>query len=238
MPKPIVQLVDVCKSYRRGSVRTTVLDRVSLAVSPGECLLLVGPSGCGKSTMLSLVGCLLEPDSGQIYIDGQDISQLQADGKAEFRSRTIGFVFQQHHLIRGLNAWENVAIPLLLRGISSDQAQEHARAMLRIVGLEHQVNSHPAHMSMGQCQRVALARALIGNPPLILADEPTASLDAESGRSAMELIRGLTKQLGKTAIVVTHDPRIFPYADRIIQLDNGTVLTAGTATHQLVPCES
>src|SRR5262249_24375469 len=148
--------------------------------------------------------------------NGQDVMQLEADAKAQFRLRSIGFVFQQHHLIRGLNACENVSLPLILRGESTVTAAVAAKTWLARVGLETKVTSHPAEMSIGQCQRVALSRALVGGPQLILADEPTASLDADTGREAIELISHLTKQAGTTAIIVTHDQRILGYADRVI----------------------
>lgn len=201
-----------------------------MSVDRGECLFLVGPSGCGKSTLLSLIGCLLDPDDGQVFIDGIDIASYTSDERARFRSEKIGFVFQQHHLIRSLSALDNVCLPLVLSGKLSAGSTRRASELLMAVGLQDKIDARPHELSMGQCQRVALARALVANPPLILADEPTASLDAHSGRAAIELIVRLVKEFGKTAIVVTHDQRILQFADRILELGNNDRPTPESAS--------
>ncbi len=222
----VLDLRGVSKWYCRGESKMTVLDNVDLQVSLGECVFLLGPSGSGKTTLLSIIGCVLTADKGEVRVMGRDISQLDSSAAALLRRDQIGFLFQKFHLIRGLTAQENVAVPLLLRGCSDAQANNRASELLDQVGLADFIKQHPKKMSVGQCQRVAFARALVGDPKLILADEPTASLDAESGQLAMELLRQLTVDAGKTVIVVTHDHRILPYADRVINVANGKLREA------------
>jgi putative ABC transport system ATP-binding protein len=211
------------KSYRSGSVSTRVLKGVELEVRKGECVYLVGPSGSGKSTLLSILGCILSADAGSIRILGKDVTHFDLKEQAEFRRSFMGFVFQRFHLFRGLNVWENVRVPLNLQGRSKAVARAESLRLLESVGLRDKALSRVSQLSMGQRQRVALARALAGDPQLILADEPTASLDAISGMAAMQLLRELTQQTGTTVIVVTHDPRIFSMADRILSLEDGRV---------------
>lgn len=222
------------KSYRRGGVAAPVLRGVDLGIPRGQCVFLAGPSGSGKTTLLSILGCILTPDQGEVELYGVRLSQLDDRGRIEMRRQYIGFVFQRFHLIRGLSALENVCVPLVLRGESRRQALCRAHQMLEAVGLAHKAHAHPRHLSAGQCQRVAIARALVGNPQLILADEPTASLDAANGQEVMDLLRRLVVQQGKTAIVVTHDQRIFSYADQVHWLDNGRI-AAGPPRATLAP---
>jgi putative ABC transport system ATP-binding protein len=219
--KPVVALSGVGKSYIRGNTATSVLENVDLTANRGECIFLIGPSGCGKSTLLSIIGCVLTADCGSVRILGQDVGGLTADEAAQLRLEQIGFVFQRFHLIRGLSAAENVALPLRLAGWTATSARRRACDLLATVELSDKLDVQPKHLSVGQCQRVALARALAADPQLILADEPTASLDAKTGRQALELLRRLTVDTGKTVIIVTHDHRILPFADRILQLENG-----------------
>jgi putative ABC transport system ATP-binding protein len=209
------------KAYRRGSVVAPVLNGVDLAVARGQCVYLAGPSGSGKTTLLSVLGCILSPDQGEVELYGQDVAALDDAQRIEVRRRLIGFVFQRFHLIRGLTAMQNVCVPLTLRGVGRRAAQRRAQEMLSAVGLAEKAHAQPANLSAGQCQRVAMARALVGDPELILADEPTASLDAANGQEIMTLLRRLTTQEGKTAVVVTHDQRIFRFADRVYWLENG-----------------
>ncbi len=211
------------KAYRRGSILTSVLDGVDLEVPRGRCVFLAGPSGSGKTTLLSILGCILTADTGCVRILGQELTRLSASARSAMRRDKIGFVFQRFQLIRGLNAVDNVSLPLVLRNVAQPRARQRAKALLEAVGLGDKLKAHPANLSTGQCQRVALARALVGNPELILADEPTASLDAASGQEVMRLLRQLTTDEGKTAIVVTHDPRIFSFADQILYLEGGRV---------------
>ncbi|MBN1912436.1 MAG: ABC transporter ATP-binding protein [Pirellulales bacterium] len=218
---------DIHKTYRTSSVSTPVLGGVDLAIPAGQCAFLAGPSGSGKTTLLSILGCILSADSGTIRVLGHDLMRLDEDGRIAMRRNHIGFVFQRFHLIRGLTVLDNVCVPLTLRGVPMPQAQERARRLIEAVGLAEKVHAHPRSLSAGQCQRVAIARALVGEPKIILADEPTASLDAANGQEVMALFRKLTAEEGKTAVVVTHDQRIFPFADRVFHLENGHVVQTG-----------
>jgi putative ABC transport system ATP-binding protein len=218
---PAIEIRNVSKSYVRGTTTTCVVDGVDLTVQQGECVFLLGPSGSGKSTLLSIIGCVLTPDRGVVRVLGHDVSNLLPDDAALLRLRHIGFVFQRFHLIRGLSARENVAVPLTLAGWKEADARERADDLLMQVDMQNHADARPQRLSVGQCQRVAFARALAADPELILADEPTASLDAKTGHNALELLRELTVKSGKTVIVVTHDPRILQFADRILHMENG-----------------
>lgn len=220
----------VFKSYTKGILRTPVLHGIDLRVPKGECCFIVGPSGSGKSTLLSILGCLLTPDSGEVHILGEDVSKHDRKSQAEFRLRRIGFVFQRLHLFANLRAWENVAVGLELLGWSRAQAHAHAYELLEPVGLAGKAESRIGELSLGQRQRVALARALAGFPELILADEPTASLDFESGNGAVRILHRLAKERGSTVVIVTHDSRIFRYADRLITLEDGMIARDERAT--------
>ena len=209
------------KSYQRGSISTPVLRGVDFNVPQGECVFLVGPSGSGKSTLLSILGCLLSPDTGSLTILDHDISQLSACQKTALRRDRIGFIFQRFNLIEGLNSLENICVPLRLRNLSPRQIQRRGNELLELVGLEEHATARPSQMSAGQCQRIGIARALALSPDLILADEPTASLDAQCGQEILELFQQLIRREKKTAVVVTHDPRIFKFADRICQVEGG-----------------
>jgi putative ABC transport system ATP-binding protein len=218
-----VRVENVHKAYRCGSASTPVLNGVDLAVQRGECVYLAGPSGSGKTTLLSILGCILSADQGRIRILDQDLSRLGRRGRTTLRRQRLGFVFQRFHLIRGLTVIDNVGVPLTLQGKTPKAAQQRARALLEAVGLADKANADPRNLSAGQCQRVALARALVGDPDLILADEPTASLDAANGQEVMRLLRRLTTEEGRAVVLVTHDQRIFHFADRILWLENGRV---------------
>jgi putative ABC transport system ATP-binding protein len=219
--EPVVELRGVSKSYTRGSSTTCVVDGADLALERGECVFLLGPSGSGKTTLLSIIGCVLTADHGTVRVLGQDVSRLDRDALARLRRRHIGFVFQRFHLIRGLTAAENVAVPLTLAGCAAADAARRAKELLAMVNMEDYASVQPNRLSVGQCQRVAFARALAADPDLILADEPTASLDATSGHQALSLLRRLTVDAGKTVLVVTHDPRILEFADRVFHMENG-----------------
>lgn len=227
---PLATLEGITKSFHRGNVANTVLHGVDLRVRRGECVFLAGPSGSGKTTLLSILGGVLSADEGRVCLFGEDLQRLTEPERLAMRRDRIGFVFQRFHLIRGLNAVDNVGIPLVLQGVSWPEARRQAMAMLESVGMAEHAQAHPARLSGGQCQRIALARSVVGQPDLVLADEPTAALDAENGRDVMELLRRLTVQEGKAAVVVTHDPRIFRYADRIVRLDDGRIVAEDRAT--------
>ena len=221
------------KTFWRGGTPTAVLSGVDLFVRPGQCVFLAGPSGSGKTTLLSILGCILSADAGKVELFGEDVQSLDQQQRIALRRDRIGFVFQRFYLVRGLTAAENVCVPLVLQGETWRAARRQAMALLEAVGLADKANGHPQRLSAGQCQRVALARALVGNPDLILADEPTASLDAANGREVMELLKRLTTGGTKAVIVVTHDQRIFRYADRILWLDNGRIRETSPAERVL-----
>jgi putative ABC transport system ATP-binding protein len=224
MAHDLIEAEGICKAYWTGSVSTSVLQDVSFWVPRGECLFLVGPSGSGKTTLLSILGCVLSADRGSLRVLGEDVTRLCAKEQARFRRERIGFVFQRFHLFNSLKAWENVRVAFDLLGYSTRRGRKESLRLLELVGLSDRVNHRIAQLSMGQRQRVALARALAGDPDLILADEPTASLDAESGQNAMNILRNLCKSLCKTVVVVTHDSRIYPMADRILKLVDGRIV--------------
>ncbi|MBS0263506.1 MAG: ABC transporter ATP-binding protein [Planctomycetes bacterium] len=211
------------KAYVTGDSVTPVLQEVGLEVTRGECLFLVGPSGSGKTTLLSILGCILSPDSGALTICDTEVSAFSSTEQARFRREKLGFVFQKFHLFAALSALENVQIAYALIGTNKLESRRQSLELLDRVGLAHKAGSQVRHLSMGQRQRVALARALAGNPEVILADEPTASLDAEAGMNAMHVLKELCRSLNKTVVVVTHDSRIFPMADRILRLSNGRI---------------
>ncbi len=194
-----------------------------MEVAAGELTLLVGPSGCGKTTLISIVAGLLDPTEGQVEVLGEDLSEMRGSRLVRFRGEKIGFVFQQYNLLPALTAAENAAIPLLIAGWPRRDAVAEARKVLESVGLGSRVNAYPNTMSGGQQQRVAIARALVHNPHLLVCDEPTAALDAHSGRTVMELLKKVALQSDRAVIVVTHDSRVFDFGDRIIHMSDGEI---------------
>lgn len=224
----MISLKGIHKSYRNGAVISPVLHNITLDIERGEFLFLVGPSGSGKSTLLSIMGCVLASDSGTLEILGRSLTGLGKAALTRFRRDHLGFVFQRYHLFQGLTALENVRVPLDLKGINHTKGNAAAAQMLEAVGLADKLDSNIDRLSGGQRQRVAVARALVGKPDVVFADEPTASLDAESGKKTVELMRGLAKDRKTTVVVVTHDARILSYADRIIHLEDGRLGTTQT----------
>jgi putative ABC transport system ATP-binding protein len=220
-PEIVVSTRSVQKAFARGGVTTPVLCGIDLTVERGSCTLLVGPSGCGKSTLLSILGCMLVPDAGDVTILGHTLGRMSSRGLARLRRDAIGFVFQRFHLLKGLTALENVSVPLQVQGTPERIARRRSLELLDAVGLSDKIHADARRLSQGQCQRVALARALANDPELILADEPTAALDEASGRQALELMKKLLRDFQKTAIIVTHDARIYEYADRIWRMHAG-----------------
>lgn len=220
----MIQTDRLCKSYRTGGSSVPVLSDINLTVQRGECLFFAGPSGSGKTTLLSILGCVLSADSGSVQILGEEVTRFTATEQARFRREKLGFVFQRFHLFDALTAEENVEVPLSLLHWPRSDAREKSLELLDLVGLKHLAKRRVTQLSMGQRQRIAVARALAGDPEVILADEPTASLDADSGLAAMEVLKNLCQTLGKTVIVVTHDSRIFPMADRILHLTHGRLV--------------
>ncbi len=214
----------VTKSYGTGDAKVTALRGLDIDVRRGELLMIVGPSGCGKTTLISIIAVILDQDAGRCEVVGHDLQRMDHGERARFRGSSIGFVFQVFNLLPALSAIENVAVPLLINGASWKQAESRAREVLQLVGLGHRLGALPAQLSGGQQQRVAIARALVHNPKLIVCDEPTSSLDHETGRAMMATIRGIAKSPDRTVIVVTHDTRIFEFADRIARMDDGKIV--------------
>ena len=216
----VVGVMDVSKTYRLGALSVTALAGVSLRVASGEFLALAGPSGSGKTTLLNLIGCLDTPTAGEIAIDGEPVTSWSAGRRADLRASKLGFVFQTFNLIPVLTAWENVEYPLLIRGRRRDVAARVSGA-LEQVGLADRARHRPAELSGGQQQRVAIARALVGEPSLVLADEPTANLDSATGHEIVELMRRINRERGTTFVFSTHDPRIMKAADRVLEMTDG-----------------
>jgi putative ABC transport system ATP-binding protein len=219
----VIELQDVTRVYRIGEVETRALRGVTLTVEDGEFTAIVGPSGSGKTTLLQLLGCLDRPTNGTVRLKGQDVSQLNANQRADLRKGTIGFVFQFFALIPGLTAYENVELPLLLMGKSGKERKERVTELLAAVGLSDRAHHRPDQMSGGEQQRVAIARALATHPVLVLADEPTANLDTENGRQVMEIMQRLNQETHTTFLFATHDPRVIPFARRVVTLRDGKV---------------
>jgi putative ABC transport system ATP-binding protein len=220
----LVQTQNLTKIYGSGSTAVTALDHVNINIHDGEFVAIMGPSGCGKSTLLHLIGGLDTPSEGEVVIDGTSIAEMPDDRVTELRRRKIGFVFQFYNLIPVLSAAENAALPVTLDGVKLADATAKAGEWLGRFGLAERLSSRPDQLSGGQQQRVAIARALVAEPSLILADEPTGNLDTRSGDEIAGLLRDVSKQYNRTIVMVTHDPRIAAYADRIIFLKDGKVV--------------
>lgn len=216
----IIELEGITKIYRTKEVETVALENVNLEVKEREFLSVMGPSGCGKSTLLNLMGLLDLPDEGRVLINGVNTSVMKDGTMAEFRNETLGFVFQSFHLINSLNVLDNVELPLLYRPSSAKDRHERARAVLEKVGLSHRMRHFPSQLSGGQCQRVAIARAIIGDPKIILADEPTGNLDSKMGSEIMDLLFQLNEE-GTTIVMVTHDEHIAESTQRIVRFFDG-----------------
>ncbi len=223
-----IQIENVSKVYRIGEVETRALNGVSLTMAEGEFTALVGPSGSGKTTLLQLIGCLDKPDQGTVKIKGKDVTRLSANQRADLRREEIGFIFQFFALVPVLNAYENVELPLLLNGAKAKARKERVMELLKAVGLADRAKHRPDQMSGGEQQRVAIARALAPHPLMVLADEPTANLDTENGKQAMEIMQRLNQETGTAFIFATHDPRVVAYARRVIKLRDGRVDSNGT----------
>jgi putative ABC transport system ATP-binding protein len=219
----VIELQDVTRVYQVGQVETPALRGVSLNIEKGEFTAIVGPSGSGKTTLLQLMGCLDRPTGGRVHINGQDVTRLNPNKRADLRKGTIGFVFQFFALIPGLTAYENVELPLLLSGAKKLARQERVNELLKAVGISDRAHHRPDQMSGGEQQRVAVARALATHPVLVLADEPTANLDTENGRQIMEIMVRLNQETGTTFVFATHDPRVIGFARRTVELHDGRV---------------
>lgn len=214
----------VTKSYGRGEARVTALRGVDLEVRFGEVLMLVGPSGCGKTTLISVIAAILEQDAGECVVLDHNVLSMDRTERARFRGASIGFVFQAFNLLPSLPAAENIAVPLLINGVTHKRAVERAREVLDTVGLGTRPSALPAELSGGQQQLVAIARALVHSPKLIVCDEPTSNLDRDTGHNIMNILRRVAQSPDRALIVVTHDSRIFEFADRIARLDDGKIV--------------
>jgi putative ABC transport system ATP-binding protein len=224
---PSLELAVTChgltKEFGNSETRTIALGGVDLEIYTGNMTLLVGPSGCGKTTLISIIAGLLVPTAGEVSVLQHDLKRLRPTELVQFRRDNIGFVFQQYNLLPSLNATENAAVPLIVQGKPRAAAFAQAEAMLREVGLGEKLRSYPTQLSGGQQQRVAIARALVHRPRLLVCDEPTAALDAHSGRTVMELLRRVAIQADRAVIIVTHDSRVFEFGDRIVHMDDGKI---------------
>jgi putative ABC transport system ATP-binding protein len=223
----VVKIENITRTYQIGKLETHALRGVSLSINNGEFTALVGPSGSGKTTLLQMIGCLDQPTSGRINIDGKEVTSLNRNQRADMRKGHIGFIFQFFALIPTLTAYENVEMPLLLNGHSPKERRDRVMELLKAVDLTERANNRPDQLSGGQQQRIAIARALAPKPALVLADEPTANLDTENGKQVMDLMQKLNNDTGVTFIFATHDPRVIHYAKRVVTLEDGLIVKDG-----------
>ncbi len=219
--EPLIKVQNVSKSYRRDSLRIPVLSHISLNVAEGEFLALMGPSGSGKTSLLNLIAGIDRPNEGKIFVAGTDITALSESALSKWRSRSVGFIFQFYNLIPVLTAFENVELPLLLAPLSKKQRREHVETALEAVGLAERAYHYPRQLSGGEEQRVAIARAVAGDPAILVADEPTGDLDKHSAEEILILMERLSRELRKTIVMVTHDPRAAEKAGTVRYLDKG-----------------
>jgi putative ABC transport system ATP-binding protein len=229
MTEPVIEAIDVVKFVGRGAGQVEALSGVSLSIGGGQLTLLMGPSGSGKTTLLSVLGCLLTPTQGTIRVRGHSTVGVRSGELAKLRRDHIGFVFQSYHLFPTLTAVDNVRLALDVRGVRSGPAIAKARDVLATVGLSHKENAFPHELSGGEQQRVAIARAIVGDASVILADEPTGALDSKNGLAIMTILSNIAKDPSRGVLVVTHDPRILPFADRTIHIEDGRILDEGVA---------
>lgn len=222
-----VEIQDVTKKFRKETTEVVALRETSVTIAAGSFVCLMGPSGSGKSTLLNLIAGIDRPSSGQVMVDGRDISKLSEGALAAWRNQTIGFIFQTFNLIPVLTAFENVELPLLLTKLSKSERRSHVETALKLVGLGDRMTHYPRQLSGGQEQRVAIARAIVTDPDLILADEPTGDLDAQSADEVLAILEKLNKEFKKTVVMVTHDPRAARHAHVIRHLDKGVLLPEG-----------
>ena len=217
----MIKLTGINKIYRTNEIETLALENVNLDVAKGEFVSIMGPSGCGKSTLLNIMGLLDAPSSGKIEINGTSVESMKDKELAAFRNKTLGFVFQSFHLINSLNVIDNVELPLLYRKMAAKERTRLAKEVLDRVGLSHRMRHMPTQLSGGQCQRVAIARAIVGNPEIILADEPTGNLDSKMGAEVMELLHKLNKEDGRTIVMVTHNEEQAKQTSRTVRFFDG-----------------
>ena len=218
----MIKLSGVNKIYRTNEIETQALENVNINIEKGTFVSIMGPSGCGKSTLLNIIGLLDTPTSGKVEVAGIDVAGLKDSEQAAFRNKNLGFVFQSFHLIPSLNVTDNIELPLIYRsGVSDSERKRLVREVLERVGLTHRSRHMPSQLSGGQCQRVAIARAIVGNPEIILADEPTGNLDSKMGAEVMDLLHALNREDGRTIVMVTHNENQAQQTDRIIRFFDG-----------------
>jgi putative ABC transport system ATP-binding protein len=216
-----VELIDVHKIYKTKYYEVRAINGITMKIEDGEFIAIMGPSGSGKSTLLYLIGCLDRPTKGEVVIDGVETSKLSDDELTRLRREKLGFVFQQYNLISTLTALENVELPMIFRGVPKNERKRKAMELLRLIGIEDVAERKPMEISGGQQQRVAIARAMANEPEILLCDEPTGNLDSKSGRQIMGIIKELNEEKGVTVILVTHDPSMAEFAERIVRLRDG-----------------
>ncbi|HYF82938.1 MAG TPA: ABC transporter ATP-binding protein [Clostridia bacterium] len=219
----MIEINNMSKIYRIGNVEVKALNDVSLTIKQHEFVSIIGPSGSGKSTLMNMIGCLDVPTKGEYYLDGVEISKLNDEQLADIRNHKIGFIFQGFNLLQKLTAVENVELPLIYQGLHTKERYDKSVEALRMVDLEDRAQHKPTELSGGQQQRVAIARALVGNPPMILADEPTGNLDSKSGKEIMRMLKDL-HQKGNTIVLITHDNEIAMQAERVIRIQDGEII--------------
>jgi putative ABC transport system ATP-binding protein len=224
-PHPLIACRDVAKIYGSGNAEVHALRGVNLDVYPGEITMLVGPSGCGKTTLLSVVAGILRPTSGSVEALGTDLTRLSSWRRTAFRRRNVGFVFQQFNLLPALTAAENAAVPLVIQGYSKWSALRAAKDLLAKMGMADRLHNLPGQLSGGQQQRVAIARALVHHPHLLVCDEPTSALDHRTGHTILELLRDIAIEGDRAVVIVTHDSRIFEFADTLARMDDGRIVS-------------
>lgn len=228
MSEPLIKLSSVSKIFYTDEVETHALSGIDLEIQQGEYVSIAGPSGCGKSTLLSILGLLDTPTEGKYRLNGTETAELSLSQRARIRNREVGFIFQAFNLIGDLNVFENVELPLTYRGMKSAERKEKVEAALERVGMAHRMKHYPSQLSGGQQQRVAVARAVVGDPSIVLADEPTGNLDSTNGEAVMDLVSEL-HEAGATICMVTHDPRYASYAKRTVSLFDGKVVEEAAA---------
>jgi len=232
MIKAIIKLENVWKIYQLDKVELLALRGIDLEIAPGGFVSIMGPSGSGKSTLLNMIGCLDVPTKGRVFLKGKDIARLSEDELAFLRGKTIGFVFQEFNILPNLTALENVTLPMIFQGASLTEREKRARELLISVGLKDRISHQPAELSAGERQRVAIARAFGNDPELVIADEPTGNLDSATGKKIMEILANFHKKQGKTIMVVTHDPNIANYSEKIINIQDGQIVADHQKTKQ------
>lgn len=233
-----IRMSAIHKYFGEGEARTHVLKAADFSARFGELMMLIGPSGCGKTTLLSVLAGTLSSDAGEVEVFGERIDRMSSAQLTQFRAANIGFIFQQFNLIPTLTAGENVSVPLLIQGRSTAYAMQQARSALETVGLGHKADERPGKLSGGQQQRVAIARALVHQPRLVICDEPTSALDRENGQIVMHMLRDVARSAERTVIIVTHDARIYSYADRMAEMEDGRVFRVMNSPEEIAATHS